>query len=237
MKTLPAPHWAAHWREVDIRVFLTGEASPLPLEDAAALLNPEEQSRAARFHFAADSERWIRSRALLRLCLAERLNSRPEDLCFSTDHFGKPFVDPFPAEALHFNLSHSGDYAAVAMAGEPVGVDIERWKEDLAVVELAEFEFQPSEAAFIRRSAEPHRAFYQLWTAKEAVMKCCGAGLLLPPGCISVGFTAGSPVAAERMEYEMPDFPDEMKHFHLVSHEERGQWTLAVAVSGEPRPV
>jgi 4'-phosphopantetheinyl transferase len=235
MKTLPAPHWAVIWRGVDIRVFTTGEGSPVSLEDAAGLLNKDEHARAARFHFPVDRERWMRSRALLRLCLAERLNSRPEEVCFNTDHFGKPLVDPFPAEGLHFNLSHSGDFAAVAMAGEPVGVDIERWQEDLSVVELAEFEFQPSEAAFIRRSAEPHRSFYQLWTAKEAVMKCCGAGLLLPPGCVGIGLSGGAPVTAERMEFDLPDFPQAMKHFHLTSHDVRGQWTLTTAIGDHVR--
>src|SRR5687768_2613958 len=74
MNELPPALWSMPWREAVLTVFATGDDSPLTLDNATAVLRADELARAGRFHFAADRERWIRSRALLRLCLAHRLS-------------------------------------------------------------------------------------------------------------------------------------------------------------------
>src|SRR5690349_23768292 len=66
---------------------------------------------------------WASTRAALRETLANYLDARPDALRF--DETGKPRVEP--RSPLHFNLTHSGDRALVAVATErEVGVDIER---------------------------------------------------------------------------------------------------------------
>jgi 4'-phosphopantetheinyl transferase len=87
------------------------------------LLQQSEMERAARFRFPIHRIRFIAARTALRRLLGWRLRVPPEDVEFLTGDHGKPFVRDTTCE---FNLSHSGDLAAIAMTnGAPVGVDIE----------------------------------------------------------------------------------------------------------------
>jgi len=184
MNALPPALWSITWREADLAVFATGDDSPLAMGDAAAVLSADEQTRAARFHFMADRERWIRSRALLRLTLARRLPVPPQNLAFATGTHGKPWLPDYPG--CHFNLSHSADLAAIAIGAAPLGIDIEPPRDDFSAASLAAHAFRPEEAAAIAASDEPHLLFYRMWTVKEAVMKCTGMGMSLSPDSIGV---------------------------------------------------
>ena len=63
-----------------------------------------------------------------------------------------------------------------------MGIDLERVRCDLAVLEIAERFFSREEAA--RLSALPgesrHQEFFRCWTGKEAYVKARGEGLSLP---------------------------------------------------------
>src|SRR5207244_2000937 len=103
-----------------------------------------------------------------------------ESLRFRAGTHGKPALE-FPEEgaALHFNLSHSGDLAILAVAAAEIGVDVERIAPRPSLERLAERFFSKREvqafggvpAAF--RSA----AFYGAWVRKEAFLKATGLGL------------------------------------------------------------
>lgn len=216
MNAIPQPLWSALWRGGEIRVFSIGEEAALSLAEAADVLNGEERARAARFHFETDRARWMRSRALLRMGLAERLGMTAREVVLVAEAGGK--LRAGGTGRVEFNLSHSGDFMALALGEVPVGIDIEVWQPDLPVADLAGHEFRPEEAAAIVASAEPLRLFYQLWTAKEAVMKCTGLGLSLPPAAIVV--EGGG---ARRTDVE----PAEA--FALFAYEVPGRFTLAAA--------
>ncbi len=197
-------------------MFSIGEEAALSLAEATDVLNGEERARAARFHFEADRAHWMRSRALLRMGLAERLGMAAQAVELVAEAGGK--LRLHGTARLEFNLSHSGDLMALAFHEVPVGIDIEVWQPDLPAADLAGHEFRPEEAAAIRASAEPRRLFYQLWTAKEAVMKCTGLGMSLSPAAIVVQGDA-----ARRTDVE----PAEA--FALFAYEEPGRFTLAAA--------
>ncbi len=98
--------------------------------DWNSILSSDEQARAARFRFDADRTRWIRARTALRVILSGCTGSPPHEICFELGRHGKPALAG--GGPLEFNLSHSGDWAMVAVAqGVPVGIDIERIREDL----------------------------------------------------------------------------------------------------------
>jgi len=93
---------------------------------------------------------------------------------------GKPHVTMpgFP----HFNVSHGGDCVAFAFCAEQeLGVDVERGspRRRHSVLELATRFFAAEEAADLAGldDAQRERAFLQLWTCKEAVLKALGHGL------------------------------------------------------------
>lgn len=88
---------------------------------------------------------------------------------------------------LGFNLSHSGDWIVLATASHgQVGVDIETIDPTFPALEIAEEFFLLEERRWIRKGADPTLRFFQLWTAKEALMKATGEGMSLPPDQILI---------------------------------------------------
>jgi 4'-phosphopantetheinyl transferase len=130
----------------------------------------------------------------LRLVLARYLGSGrprgPTEIELVAGPNGKPSLAG-PRPPLHFNLSHSGGVALVAVTGEQeVGVDVERADPRRDVLRLAEAGLDPETAAAVRSAPPGARAdaFYAAWVRKEAVAKCLGVGLgaPLPAGPVSV---------------------------------------------------
>ncbi|MEJ1978977.1 MAG: 4'-phosphopantetheinyl transferase superfamily protein [Acetobacteraceae bacterium] len=138
-----------------------------------ASLSPEEQARASRFVVPGLGPRFVAARGMLRQVLAALRGERPAELAIRTERDGKPYVVGGP----HFNLSHSGSRALLAVAAFPLGVDIEaiRSIED----EVARIAFSPAEQAALQAVPPDRReaAFFRGWTRKEAVAKARGDGI------------------------------------------------------------
>lgn len=169
----------------------------------AAFLSVDEQARAARFAFERDRQRFMLSHGLLRLILARYLGTAAGQIQFVTGAHGKPAVnDPSGASpSLEFSLSHSGDYALVALAtGRAVGVDVELFKPEVEALKLAQRFFSPEESQAIARlqGEAQQRLFYRYWTAKEAYLKGRGVGLSLGLDRFEILFDGPSSAARVR---------------------------------------
>jgi 4'-phosphopantetheinyl transferase len=121
-------------------------------------------------------------RAPLLALLAAYLQADPASLELRNDEHGKPhlYVRGEEHRGLHFNWSHSGGYAVVALARNVVpGVDIEQPREGVKILDIARRFFAPEEARALEACAETEREalFFGLWCAKEAVLKALGRGL------------------------------------------------------------
>jgi 4'-phosphopantetheinyl transferase len=140
-------------------------------------LAADEQLRADRFRFDADRQSFIAARSGMRRILGRYLAIDPGAIEFSYGSHGKPFLAD---GAIEFNLSHSGDWALLAVAVDrPVGVDIERIK---PVAELEKLTARFLLAAEHERivaldAADRVLAFFRTWTCKEAYLKATGEGL------------------------------------------------------------
>src|SRR5215211_4409844 len=87
-------------------------------------LSEDERERAAQFHFPADRDRFIAAHGCLRDVLGRYLHCRPDEFTFSANQYGKPALCN---RQLEFNLSHSGDFALIAITRDRrVGIDVER---------------------------------------------------------------------------------------------------------------
>ncbi|MGK3891119.1 4'-phosphopantetheinyl transferase family protein, partial [Enterococcus faecium] len=75
---------------------------------------PDERARADRFVYAADREHYTIGRALLRTILSSYLRTPPEAIELANGPQGKPALAASQSP-LHFNLTHSGAYAALAV--------------------------------------------------------------------------------------------------------------------------
>ncbi|MDR2610285.1 MAG: 4'-phosphopantetheinyl transferase superfamily protein, partial [Clostridiales Family XIII bacterium] len=113
----------------------------------------------------------------------------PSLLCTFGEH-GKPrFAAPELAD-VHFSVSHSGDYLAIAFSEQEVGVDVEHTSRRHTNAErylaIARRFFAPDEGAYVAGGdaedtvtapEDVKRRFFRIWTAKEAFVKYTGEGI------------------------------------------------------------
>ncbi|MGV8905889.1 MAG: 4'-phosphopantetheinyl transferase family protein [Acetobacterium sp.] len=119
---------------------------------------------------------------------------------------------------IHFNLSHSGNYAVCALSRTDIGVDLQKIR--LLNLELAKRYFAKDEVKWLLDlpAEKQKKSFFDLWSIKESYMKYTGKGFALPMKNFSVNIKGDAPEewewsvfeAQERMpvflkEYECPD--------------------------------
>lgn len=144
------------------------------------LLSREEQQRADRFYFSHHRRRFIVAHSVLRLILAQYANTSAQDLQFSSNKYGKPDLEN--SHQLQFNLSHSGDWALLAVGKQyPIGIDLEQFSHR-SYEGIAEQLFSDEECRALKRINSFLRplVFFNIWAQKEAFIKACGLGLSYP---------------------------------------------------------
>lgn len=85
---------------------------------------------------------------------------------WSVNENGKPYL---PDRSAHFSLSHCNDMVVCAVSDAPVGIDLERIREDSA--RLAERFFAPDEKTLVSAGGDPDAEFCRIWTLKESYIK------------------------------------------------------------------
>jgi len=194
-----------------------------------SILSAEENRRAARFHFSIDRHRFILSHGALRDILARYLYLSPEDVHFEIGKHGKPVI---ASEAkLDFNLSHSGDFALIAIAnGHRVGVDVEKHRQDMEHEKIAKRFFSEMEKSELQKLPDDQKmiGFFNCWTRKEAYIKAHGLGLLLPLDNFDVSL---SPNESTVLRATRPD-TREVSRWTLSSLDVHSDHSGAVAVEG-----
>lgn len=140
-------------------------------------------------------EQFRTCRACVRDVLARYLrNVHAHEIEFRTGEHGKLFLRD--NDELSFSVSHSGDMGLVAVTtGMDVGIDVERADryirrmDALARRSFADGEMRQLEAA---GNEEKTRTFLQLWTRKEAFVKCTGEGIQRGLGSFEVDAQSGT---------------------------------------------
>jgi 4'-phosphopantetheinyl transferase len=225
----PRPPVAAD-RTAEVSWFDTRDVTLGPADLAG--LDVRETARAAAFVFPADRHRYQVAHVMLRRVLASRLGSEPGRLVFARDPCptcggpsGKPVLadppvaaaDPGPAgpagagrpaPAPFFSLAHSGTAVVIAVAGQPVGVDVER--EATGCVCSLVTAMHPDDAAIVEQLPEPdrHGAVIRWWVRAEAMLKCAGTGIAHGMDAVAVlgGLVRNRASSGSRLPWE-PDAP------------------------------
>ncbi len=190
--------------------------TPLPAALAAAL-TPGEQARAARYHRPADAQRFRVGRGALRHLLGQQLSMHPADVPLGTGPHGKPALPP--GTGLHVNVSHAGNWILLALATQPVGIDVEEIVPGFVFREVAAATFSPAEQQLLAAAPDAVAAFLALWTRYEAQAKATGQGL--GPG--------SSSSAAEAAAWAVRSFEPAPGYVAALAH--AADWQVQVCFS------
>ncbi|MER9683836.1 4'-phosphopantetheinyl transferase superfamily protein [Mesorhizobium sp. M0115] len=135
--------------------------------------------RADKYRVEPARRSFVVGRAALRTLLGQRLNVSPASIKFVYGPHGKPHIlDEDGRDRIHFSISNTSDFIVVALSSSRVGIDIEQvLARDYS--DLYAFALSGDEARFVGglSAALRERAFLQLWTRKEALLKAMGVGL------------------------------------------------------------
>ncbi len=144
-----------------------------------SILAQDERQRADKFLFPKDRLRFSRTRFALRLILSQYLKCQAEEIKFHYGEKGRPELAWPDQKNLNFNLSHSDDFALIAVAkNRHIGIDINAVSGPSNWREMAKRSFSATEQSSISALDKPQQVlgFHQIWTQKEAYTKALGLG-------------------------------------------------------------
>lgn len=147
---------------MDIYILENSETQLIP-ETFCHRLFPKRLKKAERYLRAEDRLMCIGA-GLLISCLAHINESE-----IYISEYGKPYAK----NDIFFNVSHSGNCAALVFGNNETGIDIERI--DQNNLYLAEHIFTKNELLWIK--SDPVIRFHLLWSIKESILKAAGTGL------------------------------------------------------------
>ncbi len=143
-------------------------------------LAPHRKPKMQRYVQTADRLRCLVGWLLVQYALGDIALTTPK-----LTEYGKPYY----GNSLHFNLSHSGEYVAVAVGDHELGMDVEQiatYSLDVAQKCFNAQELDWIKICQIHSDIKGGDAFYALWTAKESLMKATALGFYLPPTSFDV---------------------------------------------------
>ncbi|MDD6488774.1 MAG: 4'-phosphopantetheinyl transferase superfamily protein [Clostridia bacterium] len=140
------------------------------------------------YKFRKDKNSSLAAGLLIDFGLSE-FGLKGKNILFTYGKNGKPSIKEYPN--IHFNVSHSGNFAIAAFAGKETGCDIEKTEKNIDL-KISEMFFCPSECEYINSFDDKDskiNAFYRLWVLKESFIKATGCGLSVPLDsfCINIG--------------------------------------------------
>jgi 4'-phosphopantetheinyl transferase len=166
----------------------------------AELAWDERRDAAGRYLQARDRRLCVGAGLLAQAMLAD---AGATDLTLAYGTYDKPYLAHHPS--IHFNLSHSADYALCGVADDPIGVDIQ---EMVAYDDaLARHCMCDDELAWIVSQGDKSLALTRLWVRKESYIKLTGEGLNHDLLALNVTGEAGLPLADEGVcfqEFQLP---------------------------------
>jgi 4'-phosphopantetheinyl transferase len=161
--------------------------SASPSDEEYRALPAKERARADGIVPPEKRAQFIAGRALLRRVLGTALGVEPEDVPIVLGENGRPCLTR--DESLDFNISHSDGLVLLAVASHTrLAVDVEATRPGRAYGPIAERFFSAGERELLAAAPEAQRsrAFYDIWTCKEAYIKVHGLGVLSHMKRISV---------------------------------------------------
>ncbi|MCL6571521.1 MAG: 4'-phosphopantetheinyl transferase superfamily protein, partial [Bacillus sp. (in: Bacteria)] len=166
--------------ELHVWQCFTSEASKV-ISSLYPHLSPEEKTKANRFRFSHDQNRYVVAHGLLRIILGAYVEREPAELIIERTNTGKPYlVTPEEVNTIQFNMTHSEDIVCYIISKvSEVGIDIEFINPNFDWYSIAKVYFTTPEMSLLESlpDDEQVKRFFTLWTRKEAFLKATGKGL------------------------------------------------------------
>ncbi|GIT92008.1 4'-phosphopantetheinyl transferase [Jannaschia pagri] len=209
--------------DAPVRLYVWHLTSPDEATALSAHLSDAELAQARRFVKPADGVAYRLGRGRMREILGAWVGTDPAALSFVVGPSGKPCLCPGP----HFNLSHSGGLACLAVhPNMPLGVDIEAPRPVEPSVARRFFSAAEQKDLSALPQTEWREGFFRCWTRKEAVVKALGLGLGADLAAFDVTLAPGHPAAVTRCDLESAQ-DWSLTHFELTPG-----WIGALAMPG-----
>lgn len=151
----------------------------VPPETTTDLVSEAEAERARRFHHEPDRIHYLARRATVRRLLGCYLGIEPRLVPLRAHPAGKPMLD-LAQTTVHFSLSASASLGLFAFTtAGAIGVDLELIRPFPELDRAIEDQFTGREGVALNGlpPAERLRAFFRVWTMKEAMVKATGLGM------------------------------------------------------------
>ena len=157
---------------------------PVVLEQLLNCVAPDKKERLKRFYRREDTLRGLFADLLSRDMIRQKTGMKNEDIRFTTNEYGKPFLED--RDDVQFNLSHSGVWVVGVIDQPPVGIDVEQVQDiDL---DISKNYFSPDEHEDLMSKPDKFDYFFTLWSLKESYIKILGKGLSHPLNAFSIKF-------------------------------------------------
>lgn len=158
-------------------------SDPYLLEKYSCGISEQRQEKAKRLKSLHAKAMTVGAELLLRKALS-LTHGIDHPLPIVKGEYGKPEIQNYPE--IHFNLSHSGNYAVCAVGAHPVGVDIQKMGAPNLKLAKRFFAAEESKWLFSLPAELQKQGFYDLWVIKESYMKYTGKGFGLPMTAFTV---------------------------------------------------
>lgn len=158
---------------ISVKVCHTDDFPDEIVEQGRRLLPAQMADEILEYKFFHDQK----IRTIARLMLLESIlqSDYNADLLhrYALDDKNKPFINGW----FHFNTSHSGELAVLAVCDGPIGIDVQEWKR--FEINSLQYILHPEELIWIEAGGqEARQRFFTVWTRKEAVLKADGIGII-----------------------------------------------------------
>lgn len=157
------------------------------------LLPEERKEKIKNTRNAETARKRLYTGAFLQYVLYKETGIPMQMLSYLYGDYGKPELDytairetlgsddERKVPQIHFSLSHSGEYAVLAVSDQPVGIDIEHKKKNcLSVAKRCFCQEEYEDILGAGTDLEQEKRFLEYWTMKEAWIKHSGEGLHIP---------------------------------------------------------
>ena len=137
-----------------------------------SLLPRERALEISKYKFIKDKKARLLASLLLRNAIFNTTGSDKPMHNLRKSIYGKPFIDGWNS----FSISHSGNKVCIAYSIHSIGIDIENIRDIGYPINMSFF--HKNERIFLKSSNDIGKAFFTIWTKKEALLKADGTGLI-----------------------------------------------------------